>query len=464
MKLNKFLAIFAALSLVTAPSCNDDDGDLTPLTEVAGENTTASHNTLTFAWDKVAGATQYGYELYGSDGNLVIRSVTGKTDVTISNLKPATEYTLKVWAYAAIGSDYTSSEPFVLTATTAALKKLGSPTIEYSRTGSTYTFTWKKVTKATAYEYVLFNEADEIIESGTNTSRSLKFSDLELGNYKLTLKATTTDDAYESAGETVSIDFTVEEVFVWKATGTYTSSILGNSWEAEIVYYGDDNYSIKGWYGVDGYNLSFYTDDSDPEDMFSISGNYDYDSSSYLFGIATGRTDIAKVWIYPWYNYCEIIGNKASGSVSLYVYNPSTDDYSTDTFTWVGEQSGAPADDFVGTWTESLTGFTYITDPEGDFNYTGFEVEITKVDDYTIAMPALYFTDDVMHAKINLADGTLTAQPVTVWTYYTLAGNESETAPIIGKINDDGSLEFTDWNAWYGSWVYFDNAVAKFKR
>lgn len=466
MKLNKIILLFAVVTLVsTMTSCKDDEAVLSALQTTQAENGKATYNSLTFEWDKVEGATQYGYELYDNNDLLVVRSVTGKNSVTIGDLKPATEYTLRVWSYAALDSDHTTSEPFELKATTAALKALGKPVLECNAQAGKYVVTWKKVSNATEYYYILTNAAGETVESGSVTSRTLTFSNLEIGNYTISVKATSTTGGYEPEGEFASLDFTVEEIFLWKVEGTYTSEVLGKSWPATIVCYGDNNYSIKGWYGVAGYDIDFKVDNSDPEDTFSITGNYGYDSSSYTYIVPTGRTDVQNVYVYPWYNYSLFSGNKAKGSVKLYVWSDAADDFVTDLFSWTAEVSGSPADDFVGNWNASITGTTYITDSGDPESFNINEVvTITKVDDTTIAMPALYFSDVTMNVKINMADRTLTVDPMTVWTWYTFAGNESATSPVIGIINEDGSFEFTNWNAWYDGWNYFENQVAKYSR
>ena len=204
------MAVFAALLLLLAPSCSNDDSPLTPLAQVSVQNTQADYNSLTFVWAKVAGATQYGYELYDGSDNLVVRSVTDQTEVTVTGLKAATEYTMNVWAYAPIGGDMTSSEPTSLTSTTGPLRVLTAPKgIEYDIVGTRYIFSWSAVTDADGYYYTLVNSAGEIVKEAATTSRSTLFSGLEKGEYTFTLKATTTKDSYESEGETSSVTFTV---------------------------------------------------------------------------------------------------------------------------------------------------------------------------------------------------------------------------------------------------------------
>ncbi|MDE6480029.1 MAG: fibronectin type III domain-containing protein [Muribaculaceae bacterium] len=467
MKLNKIIRMLAIVALIMAqPSCNDDDVLATALDTTQGETEKATYNTLSFEWDKVEGATQYGYELYDNNDILVVRSVTSKTSVTISDLKPATEYTLKVWSYAALGSDHTTSAPIELKATTTALKALGKPVLTCNVEGGRYVITWKSVSNATDYAYVLTNSAGVTVKSGNDSSRSLAFSNLEIGDYTIAVKALSTKGGYESEGEYSTLDFTVEELILWKAEGTYWSEILGESWTATIVCYGDNNYSIQGWYGVEGYNLDFQVDNvTDPEDTFVITGDYDYDNSTYTYIVPTGRTDIKNVYVYPWWNYSLFSGSKVSGSVKVYVWSANANDYVTDLFSWKVETYGSPADDFVGTWNASLSGLTSITDnwEFEEFNYTE-TVEIKKVDEITISMPALYFSDETMNVTIDMATNTLKVDPMTVWTWYTFAGSESDTSPVIGRINEDGSFEFTGWNAWYDGFPYLENTVAKFSR
>lgn len=155
MKIKNIIWLLAIMAFGFAlPSCNDDEV-LTALDTTQGETGKATYNSLTFEWDKVEGATQYGYELYDSNDLLVVRSVTGKNSVTIGDLQPATEYTLKVWSYAAIGSDHTTSAPFEMKATTEALKAIGTPVLSCKLQGGKYVVSWKSVSNATGYSYIL---------------------------------------------------------------------------------------------------------------------------------------------------------------------------------------------------------------------------------------------------------------------------------------------------------------------
>lgn len=470
MKFNNIIRLFAAMAVVCSlSSCSDDDVD-TPLTDT-GEvvNSGTTYDSLSFEWDKIGGATQYGYELLDNNDELVYRDVTSITSATIGSLMPSTEYTLRVWGYAAIGSGHIASEPIIIKATTDPLKTLSAPRLSSSQAEVTNTVSWTRVTGATEYEYTLANAAGEQVDFGTVTSRNVTFTHLDNGTYTVTVKALSTTPGYEAAGESATLNFTVNIVPVWSAEGTYKSAVLGKSWDATIVCYGGGHYSILNWYGINGYNFDFYTDDADPDDMFQIYTYYTYDSETGNYAIPTGRSDIGSLYVYPWYNYSSIEGTKYKGSASFYVY--LNGDYVSDTFTWKGVYDGIAADNFVGTWTlEMADGFTYLSSTgkfldDGDWVDLTTTVEITKVDDNTIAMPAFFFSSLTVNVKIDMIDGVLTVDPMSpVFKYYTLAGTTSESSPIIGKINDDGTFEFNDWTVWYDGDQYYYYSSAKYSR
>lgn len=465
MKLTKIIWLLAlVVGAWTLPSCSDDDV-ATPLDTTQGETQKVTYNSITFDWDKVEGATQYGYELYDNNDILVVRNVTIKNSVTIGDLQPATEYTLKVWSYAALGSDHSASAPIELKATTIALKAIGTPTLSCNLQGGKYVVTWKSVSNATEYAYILTNADGEVVKSGTTDSRSLSFSNLKTGDYTIAVKALSSKGGYEPEGEYANLAFTVEEIFLWKAEGTYWSEIYGQSWTATIVCYDENNYSIQGWYGVEGYDIEFEVDPiTDPEDTFYVSGDYDYDASSYTFLVPTGRKDLPIVYVYPWWNESLFSGNQNGGSVKICVWSDGANDFVTDVFTWKGEVAGG-ADNFIGSWNVTMSGYSAIND---NFEFEPFssttKIEITKVDDFTISMPALNFKNQTMNVLIDMAEMTLTVQPMTVDTWYTLASSVSATTPLVGKINADGSFEFSNWNAWFDGEPYLDFTTAKFTR
>ena len=472
MKLNKIISFFAAVVLASCmASCSDDDTVMPIHSDGEAENTAISYDSLSFEWDKIAGAVQYGYELSDNEGNVVCRDVTELTNATIGSLKPATEYTLKVWGYPAIGSGYVQSEPIVLKATTDPLTTLDAPVLSGSQAEVTYTVTWSSVKGATGYEYTLTNAAGEGISTGTTTSREVAFPHLDNGNYTIEVKATSTTAGYEATGEAATLDFNVNISALWSIEGTYTSAMLGKSWSATILSYGGGHYTIKDWYGISGYNFDFYIDSTDPDNMFHIYDYYDYNEADYCYEIPTGRADLGSLKVYTWDNESEFEGSGSQGDVKICVYHTDCDyhdiDYVYDTFTW--KYDGISADAFVGTWNVAMTGSTYVG-PDGE-EYDDEEminvnntITVTKIDDNTVSMPALYYPSATLRVKVDMVERTITASPVMLFGWLRLAGTQSQSANIIGRINDDGSFEFNDWTAWYSRDPYMYDCKAKYTR
>jgi len=78
----------------------------------------AQHNSLTFRWEPVADAIEYGYKLYDADGNLVEGGTTKVDTVKIEELTYSSDYTFHLYAYAKVIGDKTTSQEGVLAAST----------------------------------------------------------------------------------------------------------------------------------------------------------------------------------------------------------------------------------------------------------------------------------------------------------------------------------------------------------
>ena len=60
MKLNKIISFFAAVVLASCmASCSDDDTAMPIHSDGEAENTAISYDSLSFEWDKIAGAVQF---------------------------------------------------------------------------------------------------------------------------------------------------------------------------------------------------------------------------------------------------------------------------------------------------------------------------------------------------------------------------------------------------------------------
>lgn len=445
MKLKKIYALCASLALLGAYGCSDDDAVKTPLATATGEAGNVSCYSLSFSWDKVKDAIQYGYQLTDPNEREIATGVTNFTSASFTSLRPSTTYKLTVWAYADIAGKFTTSEPLVLTATTKDVIKLATPVLEVTEQGSSYYVTWAPVEGAQSYSYS-FTNGDETLESGSVTSPSLVFSDLANGTYIVTVKAVTTVEGYESSNN-ASCSFTVDKSEIWRVTGTYNSAVVEESWDAVLVAYSNGTYSIKAWYNAEGYDFNFSYDSSDADTPFVPSSSYNYNSSTYCYEVPTGRDVIGDIPVYPWYHYCDMTGDSSKGSISMCVWSDFHDDYVYDTFEW----GNAPADYLTGTWNISIAGKTAITDDWTweDFTYD-YTIDLTRVDAKTIKMEALYFADDFVEGTVDLENRTVTFQPTPVWTYYILAGSTGPEEPIVGHISEDGNtITIDNWYGWY---------------
>lgn len=334
MKLYKLFTICAVCSLAMLGACSDDEVK-TPLPSVNGYLMDVSYTSITFSWKGVEGATQYGYELYLSDEEDVMESgVTHDTFATFSNLEPATEYTLKVWAYAAIDSEQTTSDPRILTATTLTAMPLGKPQLQVEVEDRHVSVEWDEIAHADEYTYVLTSEG-EVVEDGTVEEGELTFPVLDPGVYTLTVTAVSDSDAYLDGESSKSITITSEEI--WRVTGTYTSALLSASWKVTMVAYSDNSYELVDWYSTDMSSLKFYINKFDSDYPFTLSeADYTYDDETEAFAVPVGRSGLATVYVYPYSGRCTFSGDKNGGSIVVGVKNrnASKGNASRDTFTW----------------------------------------------------------------------------------------------------------------------------------
>ena len=449
----------------SAVSCSDDDKVPTPLPTTGGNMQASTYNSLSFTWSRVDGAIQYGYELAEATTPdvAVATGVTDKTEAAFTDLKPSTDYTLKVWAYAAMCSDNTSSTPVTLTARTADIVVLPTPVITVSQDVNDVTVAWDAIEDAENYTLTVTAADGTVVESTTTEDTQLTVSSLANGEYTFTVVANINRDGYANSKPGLyNYTFQKAHVELWRTEGTYSSSITGSSWEATIVAYADDTYEILGWYGVEGYNLTFLYDTANADEPFRLTGDYSYNPGTSTYTVPTGLTvdGPATVEVYPSDNLSFLSGDGDSGRVTIHVFNPSTNDYTNDVLSW---EDASPIDFLIGSWTMNISCISGINDTfdfgQDDWSET---IEITKVDDTTIEMPALWDVDTRVKAAVDIEAKTITIQPLTVYSWYTL---ESTTAgAVVGHIQADGTLLFDDWVlSYYGSW-YVYNATATFTR
>lgn len=237
MKIKNILTAFAFAMLVPAMVGCSDDKDLVPLTATSGGVTNIDYTTLTFRWEKVTGAVQYSYQLTQTDnGKILNTNVTPFTSASFNDLEPDTEYTLTVYAYAAMDSDNTTSEPIVITGRTKATTELASPIPTMTRDGNIVEISWEETADAIWYEWFLKDGTGTVVKTEETYDTSITFTDLTDGNYTFSVIARTDIIGYgDSQPGTLDFNFVkeIEKLTIDDLVGEWT---LNGTYD----YYGDD--------------------------------------------------------------------------------------------------------------------------------------------------------------------------------------------------------------------------------
>ncbi len=440
--------------------CSDNDVVSTPIATPETTVGNSTYNSLSFSWDPIAGATQYAYEFTETESGLLIeQDVIAGTSVSFTGLQPSTSYTLKVKAFGAVYSENGTSAEKVMEARTSDIIQLATPQLTVTENDGAFIISWNEIEGTESYRYRVVDEEGELMTSGAQSTTSFTCKGYNTGTYKVSVTATTKADGYRNS-ETAEIEFTVLKVEQWRVEGTYTCGVDNSSWKATMISYTDGTYSIKAFYGVEGYDLDFYMDYTDPEDTFYLSDSYEVDSDWYVH-VPTGKSDPATLLAYPWWNASTFEGNESAGEMWLCYM---TDDWTYDSFIW--ESS---VDKFVGTYTASYDGDEYLTGDDWTTLAGPASVEITKIDATTLLISPFIFDDESIEVTYDESTKSLVAQPQTFWEYYTLAGEDESSAPFYGSVEIDSTtgeitITFEGFNAWYGTWSYLWDPVVTLKK
>ncbi len=452
MKKIQYILLLAVMACLSFASCSSDSVVKTPLDTPTIAQGEIHVSSLAFSWQPVSGATQYAYELYAPDGNVVTGGTTSTTSLIATGLKSNTTYTLKVWAFAAVTGDKTTSPVATLTATTNPTYTLDTPAPEATSANGGVTITWPEVAHATSYVYSCVDADGEDEESGETSTNSITFTSLPIGEYTLCIKATSTDEAWLDS-EAFYLTFKRTKAELWRHTGTYKSGATGTTYTADIVSYDDGSYTIEAPFGVEGYSISFSVDSEtgilSPVGAYVDTYNYSYfypDGDHYLAAYLNGT------------QYSNFTGDKNNGEVwfATYLYTMSgtqVGDFTYDDFTWSTDE--ASISDICGTYAAHVTGYDY-------FDFTSWasidrtdEVTISDNGDGTVNIYNFYDWEENFTAKVDETARTLTIEPVANWGgYYTFASASDETAAVVGTINDDNTITFKDFGAWYSHFSY----------
>lgn len=440
-------------------SCSDDTvaTPITAPTGQVGDNTT--FNTLSFSWQEVKGAVQYSYQLYMTDvpEKIISTEVTQDNSCTFTDLQPSTSYTLKVVAYPSLHGGQTLSDPLLLTARTSDIIKLATPAnLTAEQPKRDVILTWDAVENADAYEYTIETAAGVMAASGSVSVTTATVSGLEPGMYVASVKAVIDRAGYaDSDAASVEFEYVEKKLVIWSVDGTYYSCILDEEWEATIVYYEDGTYSIKSWYGVDGYDLNFSTEERNDEygvwyaieplaSEYSKSGNY--------YSVPTGRSSNPKtVYVYTDdYSYME------GEEITLSVWNDGANAWDYDYFSFA-----TPASKFAGTWTLTYSGDQYVDDDvDEEFDDRVETITITAIDANTISMTCPWYNEYKIQGTIDLENKTITFPMKAIAPGYYIFGSydydTKQWCDAVATINDNNTIEFEEFDFISGgySWLW----------
>lgn len=444
-------------------SCSDDEVTKTPLLPTSISEGAKTVSTLSFSWTPVADATQYAYELKDEAGSVVLGGTTNTTSILATGLKVHTTYTLSVWAYAALTGDKTTSPIATLTATNNDVVPLGTPQAEASESNGVITISWPAIDNAEYYYVYVDVEESQIgnTELATITStNSIPLSNLKQGDHTVYVFAMTDNENY-SMSEGFVLTFTKTKAELWRTDASYYSEAIDTSFPVQIVAYEDGSYAIEGIYGSDK-KIEFYVDNESvingiPEVAFTNA--YKENPPYYYF-----KAGNYKVCIYyqrgggycGWEN-----GNMNKGEVWFYIYLYDKDyNYigsGYDNITWDNGEASITIDDILGEYTEvtncydktyDWANWTEVINQESD-------VTISKIDDTTISIYNFYGWEDTFTAKVDLDSRTITVDIKPDWGgIYTFCQYDAPDTPVVGTINDDGTITFSNWTAYYAAYRF----------
>ncbi|MDO4826055.1 MAG: fibronectin type III domain-containing protein [Bacteroidia bacterium] len=447
------LIVLAALGTAVLSSCKEDDPVPTPLDAPQARLVAATVSSLTFTWDKVTDAVQYGYQLVGPDGSDLDGGTTTATSAVFTGLKDNTTYMVRIYAFAAVAEpSLGTSAAFEVQGKTEAIVPLATPVLKVEAGEGTAAISWEAVDNADSYAYSYVVDGGTPV-TGSTEDTSLTLLKLEAGNYVFYLRAVSENEAYSDSEEAMA-EFEVKSAArreSWRVTGSVDDG-GGNTWAATMVAWSDGTYTLKDWYNVEGYDLEFYLN---ADGSLSVTNYYEpyYPNIWVIAG-----DDIDNGWVHlytatygsSYYSYFD--GDRTEGY--FYCYSYRTAGYYQ--FTWASSGDSVTVDDIVGTYSQNNTYQFWYNSAWNNYSSTN-DVTVTKVDDTTVSIEGfMYALSDggkAINAVLDAGRGTLSISPQNVDEWYKLAGQEAETDSVT-VIWENGVLTFGDWSLWYDGYQY----------
>lgn len=337
--MKKFINIMAKARLLTImlvaaavlAACSDDDDNIvrTGLTQNGITLTASTVSSLSFSWDAVDNATQYGYRLLTTDSTAVDGGVTTGTTASFSGLSANTEYVFELISFAQYNSQYKNSETKCINVKTDEIVPLTAPTLTSEINYEKVTVSWDAVENADKY-YVKVTDREGTEVGDTITDTSYSFTGTVGLTYTVSVSADTDAEAFSqsewtSTGDLVPVKTPRTEI--WRVTGTMSDqAIYKANYTRTMIAYDDGTYVIQDYlYGGSGCDLQFKVNSDKTIDIQN--GTYNSSTGYYSVEYYPGYP----AYIYPWYNYSGF--DSAAGSVYFY----ASDDYGDSgycTFTW----------------------------------------------------------------------------------------------------------------------------------
>ncbi len=439
------LALVAS-GVTVLSSCEPQEKELSALETPQPRLLSSTVSSLTFTWDKVVNTVQYTYELLSSDGSSVDGGVTAGVKAEFTGLKDNTTYTFRLMAHPEISSEaYGSSQESLLAAKTAAIVPLDTPSLTVDQTAGVVV-SWSAVANAAYYIYTCTSDNGTEI-SGTTADTSVTLSGLKTGDYVVSVKAVSEDEAYsDSKISYASFSYVETKNEIWRVKGSVDDG-AGKTWEATLVAWSNGSYTIRGWYGTEGYDLEFNVNS---DATITVTNKTTSDGYDYVLADADRWICIDTNYYEGYGSYSSFSGTKTQGEVWFWSYE--TNGYYD--FVWnSGSGKALTIDDIVGTYAQNSTG-SQIFDGYNwvDFTSTN-DVTITKVDDTTVTVTGIMYEDFSLTAKFDAEAATLTFEPQTWLTWYVFCVYDAPTEAVTAKISD-GVITLSGWTAYYADYDY----------
>lgn len=163
-------------------------------------------------------------------------------------------------------------------------------TPEITCTANTYcslSFSWNKVADAVQYSYQLSNSLGVDIAADITSSTAVSFDGLQSGSL-YTLRVVAYPAVLASAAPSNAAEISVTTSLI-DVVGTYNSLMLGSTWNAQLTETSYNTFVLKGWYGVEGYDLHFTVNANDG--TLTIN-NGELDATTGRMIVATGSSKV----------------------------------------------------------------------------------------------------------------------------------------------------------------------------